>query len=309
MNQPTAARLPDASNPQGILWAVLAIGIFAFIFLAGKFSGGAATATQIMWMRYAGGFLTVCIIAAVMRTSPRDLATSQLRFHALRAAMGSGGGTAAIYAAAHMPVANATAIGLLDAVFVMALGVYWLNEVVSARQLIAAGACLAGALIVVLFGSGVRLGEATLEATAAALAGAGFLAIETILIKKLARSENPLAFLLYVNLFGTLLLAIPGFIQWKPIPASYVAAFLALGPLAIAGQACNIMAYRRADVSVLGPIKYTWLVFAALFGWLFFAEVPSLATYAGGALIAAGGIMLAMSRTPAHVTAHGRKTP
>lgn len=286
-----------SSNLKGIAWAGLAIAIFAFIFLSGKFSGGAASATQIMWMRYAGGFLTVGAVVLITRTPLADLATSQARFHVLRAAMGSGGGITAIYAAAHMPVANATAIGLLDAVFVMALGVYLLKEVVTTRQLTAAAMCLAGALIVVLFGSGVRLGEATLEASGAALASALFLAIETILIKKLARSEKALAFLLYVNLFGTLLLTIPGLMQWRPIPLSYVLAFLALGPLAIAGQACNIMAYRLADVSLLAPVKYTWIVFAALFGFVFFAEVPAAATFAGGALIVAGGVALALSRT------------
>lgn len=276
---------------------MLAVGIFAFIFLAGKFS--AASATQIMWMRYAGGFLTVVAVIVATRTPLRELATSQLRFHALRAAMGSGGGITAIFAAAHMPVANATAIGLLDAVFVMGLGVYLLKETVTARQLAAAAACLAGALIVVLFGSGVRLGEATLEASGAALASAVFLAVESILIKKLARSEKALAFLLYVNLFGTLLLTIPGLLQWREVPVPYVVAFLALGPLAIAGQACNIMAYRLADVSTIAPVKYTWLIFSAVFGFVFFAEVPAPATLVGGALIVAGGVALALSRTRA----------
>ena len=282
---------------KGIAWAVLAVAIFSLFFLSGKLAGGAASATQIMFMRYAGGFLTVIVVALAMRARLRDFATKQLHFHALRASMGGGGGIMAIYAAAHMPVANATAIGLLDVVFVMLLGVYVLKEIVTPRQWLAAAACLVGAIIVVVFGSGLRLGEATLEASAAALLGALLLAIESILIKKLARSENAIAFLLYVNLFGTLLLAIPAFIEWRPIPLSYVAAFLMLGPLAIAGQACNIQAFRLADVSLLGPVKYSWIVFAALFGFLFFGEVPQTATYVGGALIVAGGVVIALSRS------------
>ncbi|BAT58641.1 EamA-like transporter family protein [Variibacter gotjawalensis] len=284
------------SNLKGIVWALLGVGVFSFYFLAGKFSDGAASATQIMWMRYTGGFITVVVVMLVMRTPVATLETRQLHFHAFRAAMGSGGGIAAIYAAAHMPVANATAIGLMDAVFVMLFGVFLLKETVTARQWLAAGVCLAGAVVVIVFGRGLNLSEGSLFTSGVALAGALFLAIESLIMKRLARSESAMAYLFYVNLFGSLILTVPGLIEWRPIPLTYIAAFLMLGPLAIAGQSCNIMAFRLTDIALLAPVKYTWIVFAALFGFVFFGEVPTAATYAGGALIVAGGAALALSR-------------
>src|SRR5690554_7156198 len=49
-----------------------------------------------------------------------------------------------------------------------------------------------------------------------------------------------------------------------------------LGPMAILGQYFNIRAYSLAKVSVLAPLSYASLLFAALIGWLFFSEIPSV---------------------------------
>ncbi|MBL6431816.1 MAG: DMT family transporter [Alphaproteobacteria bacterium] len=100
----------------------------------GKWSGGVASAAQIIWLRYVGGFLCVVAWALLSRERVRGLATPQLPVHAVRAAAGGSGGMAAIYAATNMPVADATAIGLLDGFFTVLLGVFVLKEAFTLRQ-------------------------------------------------------------------------------------------------------------------------------------------------------------------------------
>ena len=46
-----------------------------------------------------------------------------------------------------------------------------------------------------------------------------------------------------------------------------------------------------APASLLAPFSYTQLVWAALFGWLVFGDVPDLPTVLGGVVIAAGGLL------------------
>jgi S-adenosylmethionine uptake transporter len=46
--------------------------------------------------------------------------------------------------------------------------------------------------------------------------------------------------------------------------------------------------YARAEAQVLVPIEYTAFLWAALFGWLFFAEPVGTATLAGTVLIVVG---------------------
>lgn len=303
-------RHSPASNLAGVSWGVLAVGIFAFIYLAGKLTGSEASALQIMWLRYVGGLATVVVLMAVTRTRLEQLATMQAPVHALRAAMGAAGGSSGVYAATHMPVVSASAIGLLDGAFTVALGVLLLKERVSGRQYAAAALCLFGAAMVVLSkGALDGFDRSTLVPATVALAGALFVAIESLLIKRLARSERLIPVLFYVNLFGALIMTAPGWLSWSDAAPSHLALFLALGPLAISGQACNILAFRLSDVAVLGPVRYSWIVFGLAFGWFFFGESITVIGLAGTALVLAGGLWLALARVaeaPASTTAPQR---
>lgn len=281
------------AEAQGILWAVTAVGVFALIFMSGKIAGGLIPALQIMWLRYLGGLVTVMATVTSLGRW-RSMATRQPGLHAVRAGCGGLGGMAAIHAATAMPVANAAAIGLLEGLFTVVLGVTLLGERVRPARWAAAALCLAGAAIVVFAGGqGVRFTPAMWAPALVALGGAALIAIEAIMIKTLARSETRLVVLFYVNLFGSLLLALPALLVWQPMSGWMLTAFLCLGPAAILGQTCNIQAYRLADAATLGPVRYVWIVFSAALGWLLFAEVPGPAALAGGAVILAGGIWLA----------------
>jgi drug/metabolite transporter (DMT)-like permease len=299
-----------ASNAAGVAWAALAVGLFAFIYVSGKLTGNHAPAVQIIWLRYLGGLCTVLLLLAITRAKPSALRTTQAPVHALRAAAGGLGGAAAIYAAAHMPVVSASAIGLLDGVFAIVLGVALLREGVSGRQYMAAAVCLVGALVV-LAGKGAfnAVGQLPVLPALAALAGALAVAIEAILIKKLARSERLLPVLFYVNLFGSLLFAVPGLAGWTGVAPLHLALFLLLGPLAIVAQSCNIQALRNADVAVIGPIRYVWIVYAMVFGALLFGERIAPVDLLGAALVLAGGLWLAFTRPGGGPASDGGKVP
>ncbi|PIL21578.1 hypothetical protein P775_03665 [Puniceibacterium antarcticum] len=203
---------------------------------------------------------------------------------------------AAIYAASHMSVTSATAVGLMDGLFVVILGVVFLRERFSTAQWGAAMVCLFGAGIVV-FGSGaVSIRVEDLFPASIALFGALLVATESILIKKLARSEASISVLLYVNIFGTIIFAIPAAATWSSMSIAVACLLFMLGPIAILGQICNINALRTSDAALIGPIRYTWIIWGAFFGWAFFGEIPVAATYSGILLILSGGSYLAFSR-------------
>ncbi|MGP9822415.1 DMT family transporter [Salinarimonas sp. NSM] len=282
-------------NLKGVAWATLGTGLFALIYVSGKLADGAAGAIQIMWLRYLGGFVTVAAVLAFTGRPASWLSTRQPALHAVRAACGAFGGVAAVYAAARMPVAEATAIGLLDGLLTVILGVVLLRERLRVGQVIGGVLCLIGALVAVT-GEGALSGAVPVGPAAVALAGAALVACESILIKTLARAEKALTVLLYVNLYGSLILMVPALATWSPIALPMAGAFALLGPIAILAQTCNIFAFRRADAAVVGPVRYTWIVFGALYGSIFFAETPSPSTLAGAAAILVGGAVLAIAR-------------
>lgn len=287
----------SVSNLAGVLWAVAGVGLFALVYVSGKLSGTDASALQIIWLRYVGGLAIVVAALVVQRDMARALSTRQPFLHACRAAAGGFGGVAAVFAAASMPVASASAIGLLDGLFTVLLGTILLREHVSLRQWIATLISLAGAITVVWAQGAFAAWNAGYTGPALiALAGAMLVALENVMIKTLARTEARGTVLFYVNLFGTIILAWPGLANWRAIPLQWLLVFLMLGPIAILAQLCNINAFRRVDASVVGAIRYAWILYGAVFGSLFFDEPFTLAMGVGTSLVLAGGGWLAVLR-------------
>ena len=63
------------------------------------------------------------------------------------------------------------------------------------------------------------------------------------------------------------------------------------GVVAAAGTMLLTSAYRVAKASVVTPFEYSGVMWAPLWGYLFFAEVPRLGTVAGAVLIVGAGLV------------------
>lgn len=286
----------SGSRLQAVLWILAGCFAFSLVFASGKLAGGAIPALQIIWIRYLSGFATVSAIAGSRPGGLRPhLASTRRLLHALRALCGVGGGTCNVYAAMHMPLADAAALALLQGVFTVMLAVLVLREKVSLWQVFAALLCLGGALVIVRGNSPAADLARLLDAGAAplvALLGAFLIACEVILIKMLARGESMLAMLLHVNGFAALLLAVPVILLWQSADPLTLLLLGLLGPLAIAGQMCNVRGFRLADAAWLAPFGYSSVAFSALIGWAAFGTLPTLATLLGTVLIVGGGLVL-----------------
>ncbi|HEY4200853.1 MAG TPA: DMT family transporter [Devosiaceae bacterium] len=286
----------DWTNLKSVAYVLGATGIFSFIFASGRFAGELASPLQIMFLRYASGLLTVLVIARLRGESWRSMQSEHRTSQALRALAGGLGGAAIIFANAHMPLVDATAISLLSGVFLLVLGVIVFNERLRLAHVVGTAACLGGAAMVMAArGALSGLDASYLVPAAVTVLGALLIAIESAYIKYLAVVDRPLVTLAHVNLFGMLILLIPAALTWQSLgPVNLALAMI--GPLAILGQYLNIRGYTLASVSVLAPISYASLIFSALLGWIFFMQTPTVGVIAGAVVIAIGGTIIALSR-------------
>jgi S-adenosylmethionine uptake transporter len=86
-----------------------------------------------------------------------------------------------------------------------------------------------------------------------------------------------------------------GFVTWQVPPSLYDwGLMIALGLQIYLAQLFFVEACRFAPASLVGPMEYSSLGWACLFGFLFFADVPAFAVVAGGVLIVISGIALAV---------------
>ncbi len=79
---------------------------------------------------------------------------------------------------------------------------------------------------------------------------------------------------------------------WQAPSASVWLVFPVVAALGVSGHYLLTWAYRRAQAGVLAPVDYLALPYAALLGFVFFAEVPTVAVWAGAALIVAACLMV-----------------
>ncbi len=286
----------DWTNLEAALQAITSTCIFALIFMAGRFTGDAASPLQIMFLRYAGGLITVIIICLALRKTWGELRSPYPVSQLGRVLTGAGGAVALIYGNANMPLVDANAINLLRVVFLIVMGMILLGERLSSMRTLGILVCVAGAVLIMLArGAFSGFGVEYLIPAGVVLLGSVLFAAEGMFIKVLATTDSPLVTIAHANAFGVLILLVPAALTWGSLGWVSVALLL-LGPFAILGQYLTIRANALASISVLAPLSYTSLVFAAFIGWAFFAEVPTPGVAIGAATIAAGGIVLALTR-------------
>ncbi|WP_423067586.1 DMT family transporter [Devosia sp. CN2-171] len=208
----------------------------------------------------------------------------------LRSVTGVIGNLCIIYAFTHIPLAEAYSIAFLAPIFVVALSRMFLHEDVTWQRWFFLGASFLGVLLVVRPGfRELQLGH--LLALGAALMGG----ITTTTLRKVAPVEKrvsllgfPLGYIVIVN--GILML--PTF-HW-PTPEEF-ALLLAIGGLGGTGNIVFIAATRRSPVSQIAPAQYSQILWAIIFGFIFFHEYPDAIAYCGLVVVAFGGILNVMS--------------
>ena len=84
--------------------------------------------------------------------------------------------------------------------------------------------------------------------------------------------------------------------SWTPLSAEIWIAAAILSVAIIIGSAGGAIAYQIGPASVVGVFDYSYLVFAALWGIVFFGEVPDGQTTMGMLLIFSAGALVALRR-------------
>jgi drug/metabolite transporter (DMT)-like permease len=91
-----------------------------------------------------------------------------------------------------------------------------------------------------------------------------------------------------VSIVGALLIPLLG--GWKTVSATSLSHIALAAVLVLVGYQSVILAMRTGEISFVAPLRYTSLIFSALLGFFFFAEIPDRWTLIGAAVIIASGL-------------------
>jgi len=278
-------RMPG--NARGAVWISLAGLGFTGMIVCMKLLGRSMSLPQMLVLRSL--FAVLWISPAILKIGIRTLRPVNGKGHVLRSFLGLGGITCLYLSATHLDLALVTTLGFTRVLFVIVLALLFLNERIRWRRSLATIVGFAGVLIC------VRPGSAGFDAwTLVGMLAALFAASVSTMIKHLTSSESPQAILFWSYLLIGIAALAPAlwYWHWPSAEELLIVGFLSL--FTALGQTCMVFGLRAGEATAVIPFEYSRLIYALAIGYLLFAEIPSLWTLAGGAVIIGSTLYIAL---------------
>jgi drug/metabolite transporter (DMT)-like permease len=268
------------------LWMTISAMCYAVSGTIIRHLAGDLPTFEIVFVRNLFGL--VFMMPWLARVGAGALRTHRIGMHTLRGFSSAVNVSFQVAALAYIPVADMAAITFLQPILGSLIAVAALGEVLNGRRWGAMAMGFAGALLIIRPGfEAVNIG--VILALGSAVAGA----IISIMIKDLVRTEAPETIAAYLFLIQALIMLVPALLVWTALSWQQ---FFWLGVLGLFGVILQVTfnrSMRAADASVALPFNFTRLIWAALLGWLVFAELPDIWVWIGGAVIFSASIFLA----------------
>lgn len=262
----------------GIAW-MLATGLFfVAVNVIVKHVGGAIPAPQAAFIRFVAGL--VFLAPVFFRLYREPISRELLPLLAFRGVFHTIAVMAWFYAMARIPLAEVTAIGYVNPVFVTIGAALFLGEKLAARRLIAIAVAMIGVLIILRPGfRDLSLGHYT-----QILAALSF-AISFLFAKRLASQISPSAIVAVLALVVTIGLAPFAIAVWVPPTLTQILWLTLVAAFATAGHYTMARAFAEAPIGVTQPVTYLQIIWAVLFGMLLFDEPIDVWVLVGAAVI------------------------
>jgi drug/metabolite transporter (DMT)-like permease len=279
---------------KGIAYMVAAIALFSLMSALVKFLGTQYPIGQLMFFRNAAALVPALAIVAGSGGLPA-LATRRPFAHLLRAITGMGAMSSGFFALSQLPLVDATAISFTNPLFLTVLAIPILGERVGIHRAGAVVVGFAGVLVLAAGQGGFTggfSGGIAIAGMAAALANAFLSACTALMVRQLSATEGSATITAWQSLLmtGFCLLLLP--FGWVNPGARDLALLAGIGLTGGVAQYWMTQAYRFGAASVVGAFTYTAMVWAVLFGWLVWGEVPGRWVLAGSAIVIAAGLYI-----------------
>ncbi|MGQ0676235.1 MAG: DMT family transporter [Rhodospirillales bacterium] len=268
------------------LYMLAATVMFAFMNVIVRLCAEALPPTEVAFFRCF--FSLLVMLPWIARYGVSSMKTQRLKLYSLRALLAMVSMICWFTAVATIPLAEATALSFTGPLFATAGAALILRETVGWRRWSAVIVGFAGVLIVVQPGAASLSLGASLALASALLAAAGML-----MVKSLSRTEPTPAIVAYMMIYLTPLSLIAALPVWQWPPLALLPWLVALGVVGALAHLCFTHALAAADASAVMPYDYLRLPAAAAMAFLAFAEVPTVWTWIGGAVIALSTMYIA----------------
>ncbi|AWD22238.1 DMT family transporter [Fuscovulum blasticum] len=273
---------------RGALLSLAAFGIYATHDVVVKTLGHHYSSFQIIFF---SGLLSFPFVTVLLMSDKRDvnLVPRHPWLSLLRSVLAVVTGGLGFYAFSVLPMAQCYAMLFATPLLITLLSIPFLGEKVGVRRALAVIVGLIGVLIVLRPGS-VPFSWGHLSGLGAALSGA----LASVIVRKIGKNERSIVLMMYPMLMSVGVMALTMPFVYRPMPFEHLALTGVISVFGMCGAALVIAAYRAAPAVVVAPMQYSQIIWAALYGWLFFDETIDGWTAVGSAVIILSGIYIVL---------------
>lgn len=283
------SRILTATNDRSARLAGIGLmlaGIWAFSFgdALGKYIVADYPVGQLLFLRAVASL--VLLSPLIWRGRHEFLRLERPGLHLLRVVLSTLEVAAFFVAVRYLPLADVITFYLASPIFVTALSALVLREQVGWRRWCAVGVGFCGVLIAMQPSAQTITWPALI-----ALGGSTCFAILMLITRSLrGASDVVLASSQFIGTltFGALLLPF----GWVMPSLSGFGLFALAGAISVGALLCVNRSLKLAPASVVVPYQYSMIVWAVMFGYVVFGDVPTVATLIGAAIIIGAGFYI-----------------
>lgn len=233
---------------------------------------------QIAFFRASLGLVVLSPI--IFRNQFSILKTGKIKLHALRGLLNAAAMLCFFYGLSITPLAQVTALSFAVPLFATVLAVILLGEVIRIRRITALTIGFLGTLIIIRPGI-IDFGLGPVLIIVQAL----IWSLALMVIKVLTRTDSSLGIAIYASIFLSPMVLIAAIPFWQTPTWQQFVLMLVIATFGTLAQTLMNESLKLGETSVVMPIEFTRMIWAALFGFCFFDEIPDSFTWIGAILI------------------------
>jgi drug/metabolite transporter (DMT)-like permease len=268
----------------GIALMLAGVCMFAFGDALGKVLVARYPVSELLLLRAAAPLGILLTLIWLRRAALPRLERPWLQL--LRMVLSTAEVAAFFVAVVYLPLADVITYYLACPIFVTALSAIILREQVGWRRWSAVMVGFCGVLIALQPSAQTVSWPALI-----ALGGSFSFAVLMIVTRSLrATPDIVLAATQFAGTFSVGLVLTP--FAWVTPSLPALGLFVLAGCISIVALLCTNRSLKLAPASVVAPYQYSMIVWAVMFGYVVFGDVPSAATIVGAAIIIAAGLYI-----------------
>ena len=275
----------------GIFFGALAFFIFATSDVLQKYATINHTIFQIIFFRYLF-LLIISFVESKRKNNHYFYKTNNIKLQLSRSLISVLETVFFVSSFRYLSLATVHSVASLAPVFVVILSMLILKEKIEKRLWFIIFFGFIGVIVI------LRPGFDIFDIKSLLPLGAGFFfGLYQVITKKVSQYDSDETSLFYTSIFGLVIITFLILIYWHPF--TYISYFLLplIGLMMTLAHYSLIIGLARAPASKIQPFHFTLIFWAIVFGYLFYNDIPDIATLFGASIIALSGIFLIRNQT------------